>query len=234
LLDEADFRVLIVMFGMDGSGKTLMAKLVAAKLRSRGKKVRIIWLKSVHTIAYLMSLVLMRAGSWETIVNPRGHTVRRLRIPRHAKKVWLFIEFAGLLPSLFAKVYVPTMLRYEIVADRFLMDTIVSIAIRIGDQSFPDCFLSKVLMSLIPRRSLLIHLDVDVQDVLYRRPHIEYTHTEIRQQIAWYSMLARRLSAHSIDTSSADVRETFIAISNLISSAVTRQSSLPLTNMRVP
>ena len=51
---------LIVITGIDGSGKTTIARLLTKQLRSEDIKTRYVWIKSLHTLAYLLSRVFVR------------------------------------------------------------------------------------------------------------------------------------------------------------------------------
>ena len=45
---------LISIYGLDGAGKTTQVNLLAKELRKLGFKTKIVWIKSSHTLAFLL------------------------------------------------------------------------------------------------------------------------------------------------------------------------------------
>jgi len=121
-------------------GKTTIANLLVKHLRSKGCKTKYVWIKSLHTLAYLI-------------------------------------------------------------------DTIVSIAMRAKNSLFVKSFLGKLLLRMIPKEAVIIYLDVDLRTLSKRRPDIEYTADEVQYQIALYRLLAEKMREYFIDTTMSSIKD---------------------------
>lgn len=209
---------LIIVTGVDGSGKTTTARFLVKYLKSNGCKTRYVWIKSLHTLAFLISRVFESLGWHRVIQNPNRVTISRFELPDSAShhKIWPFIEFISVLPWIILRIHLPLFLGFTIVADRYLIDTIVSISIGVRDPLFMNSFLGKLLLRMIPKEAIIIHLDVDLINILNRKPNIEYTNQEIMRQITLYRLLAKGIGAYSINTAILNAKETTVLVLDLI------------------
>ena len=144
---------LIVITGFDGSGKTTIAKLLVKSLKSKGYRTKYVWIKSLHTLAYLISRIFESQGWHRLVKNPNEIVVSRFELPRSrlAEKIWPTIEFISVLPWIIFKVNLAILFGFTIVADRYIIDTIVSIAMRAQNSFFVESFLGKLLLRMIPK-----------------------------------------------------------------------------------
>jgi len=209
---------LVVLYGPDGVGKSTHVEILMDILRSRGYKVRIVWLRGPHTLAFLLSKMLMKAGRKRSIVNPAGRvkTLPLIGSNRIGKQVWAFIEFISVLPLILIKVIIPLKLGYIIVADRYVFDVIISTSFYIDDLSFVDHRLAKLLKKLIPPDSLLIHLDTDYNTLRQRRGDSVEAQVFIDFQKRGYERLSEGYETHYIDTSKLTIDETSKAILKIV------------------
>jgi len=206
---------LVAITGIDGSGKTTIAGCLIKHLTSKGYRTKYVWIKSLHSFAYLLSNFLKLLLGPQVTANPNKVDVERFDHSRY-NHFWPFIELISILPLLVFKVYLPILLGYVIVSDRCLIDTVITISTRIGDPSFVNSRTGKILLRLMPKGAIVIHFDVDLNSVLKRKPDIEYTLDEIEFQILLYRLLARATGAHTVKTSELSVNETLKATLNAI------------------
>lgn len=201
---------LVVITGVDGSGKTTIAKLLTEHLKTRGCMVRQVWIKSLHTLAYLISMFFQLVKRGHFIKNPNKIVITRFQSTdyKFLSKVWPFIEFVSVLPWILLKVYFPVFFGFIIIADRYVTDTVVMISTSVKDEAFVDSFLGRLLLKMIPKGTIIIHLDIDLDTVLRRRLDIEYTIPEIENQIMLYRTLADKVGAYTINTAKLGVEET--------------------------
>jgi len=54
---------MITLTGIDGSGKTVIARAIATLLLKRKLKVKVLWIKSLHTLAYLTYCFFKKHGA---------------------------------------------------------------------------------------------------------------------------------------------------------------------------
>src|SRR5207247_1165778 len=86
---------------------------------------------------------------------------------------------------------------------------IVAIAYTLGDASFDTSREAKLMLAMIPRNSVLIHLDSDYEEITKRRGVYSDPPDFVRFQRVMYERLSRRLRAAKIDTTTEPVEETF-------------------------
>jgi len=201
---------LVMITGIDGSGKTTISKLLVKHLRLRRYRVNYVWIKSLHSMAYLIYRLFRNITNEKFILNPNRIIVPRFD-PTDYKgfsKLWLSLEFFSVLPWILLKVYLPIFLGFVVVADRYVIDTIVTLSVRVRELYFVNSFIGRLLLRMIPKETIIIHLDVDLDIVLRRRYDIEYTLREIENQILLYRKLAKRVGAYNINTAKLSIEET--------------------------
>lgn len=206
----------ILITGVDGSGKSTLARGLRDHLRTKGHKLKYVWIKSLHTLAYVLAQANL-FGRYRLVANPNGVKIRRFE-PAY-RRLWAVIEVLSVLPLLFFKIYVPQLFNFTIIADRNVIDTVVTIAVRTQNPGFADSYLGRLLLALMPKRRVVIHLDLDIATLLERRWDIEYTRDELEYQLGLYRRIAAEVGAHTYDTSQLNSDETFNAAVTVIEEA---------------
>jgi hypothetical protein len=95
-----------------------------------------------------------------------------------------------------------------LIAERFLVDSVVSIAYTLNDEKFYPSFMAELMLRLIPKNSLLVHLDTDYEEILERRGSMADPQDFANFQRLLYNRLSRILGAISIDTSQQSIEHT--------------------------
>jgi hypothetical protein len=170
-----------------------------------GFKVRRVWIRGRHSLAFLVSQTLLRLGYRYTLPQagaPGGRILDSRRLP--AKWVWSLIEFASVVPIVIGRVYVPLAFGYRVISERSVVDTVVYNDYFIGG-SFSRY--SRILLHMIPRGSLIVHFDASRDVVMSRRKDDILTEEFIDYQLEKYKAYSRRLHALSVDTSVESVDE---------------------------
>ena len=204
----------IGLIGPDGVGKSTHAEIIVRQISSEGLKVRKVWVRGPHTLSFFLSFILVEAGLFKEIINPfgLGRKVPQLGFHPLIKQVWAFIEFLSVLPIIIFKVVLPLRAGYIVVADRYVMDTIITIAYHINDITFTNSKLARSLICLLPRNSLLFHLDADYSSLTTRRGRLVEPLEFIEFQKEGYESLGNIVSSHYIDTSNQSKEETSASI----------------------
>ena len=163
-LGKGEFRLLgtiISLFGSDCVGKTTHARLLILRLVRKGYKVKGVWIKNNHTVAYLVILMLKSISKRSVVVLPSNAILTNvLAQSRLGKKLWLWIDFIGVVVKLIFSVYMFKLLGHVIVADRYLPDTIVSMVVTLNDPKVMKSLPIKFIVSRIMRdRTNLVMLD---------------------------------------------------------------------------
>ena len=223
------FPKVVAFFGPDGAGKTTQATLLVDFLESEGFRVKKAWVRSTHTIAYLVWWIFyklnlcedrsgflnkMRAGFAVSYLNESEYgAVSPITMSppvlkgRLSKLLWSLIEILGILPVVVFQVYLPLLTGRVVVAERFLADSIASIAYFLGDVDFDKTWQAFLLIKLIPRGTTFVFVDADYDTIKSRRSTVagprEYT--EFHRRL--YFKLASRLHAVRIDMSSNSIEK---------------------------
>jgi hypothetical protein len=165
-------------------------------------------------------MILVKAGHTRNITNPYGRvkTLPIVSSDKLSKQIWALTEFFSVLPLLFIKVILPIEQGYFIVADRYVLDTIVSIAYYLNDQDFIKHRIAGVLLKFIPQKGVLIHLDADYDALVARRGKLVEPRSFIDFQKAVYARLCQSIPSYYIDTSKLTIDETSKAIFSMLRS----------------
>lgn len=207
---------LISFFGPDGAGKSTHVELLVNHFQSNKTKVRKVWIRSPHTLAYLLSRFFVKIGFYRVVSNPFG---RRAKIPavhtsRFFRCFWSMIELVSVLPLILFRVYIPLFLGYTLIAERYLVDTVVTIAYFLSDLGFLQSRTAKLLLCFIPKNTVFIHLDSDYSTIMKRRSRMVEPYDFIKFQRMGYKMIENSVGAMFIDTSNISVEQTSKRIMN--------------------
>ncbi len=201
----------IIFFGPDGSGKTTQANMLISELNLKGIRNKKLWLRSLHTLAFLISKASMHILRLDNIYQLRtkysNHAVFRI--------IWYGIEFVSILPLILAKFYLPLLQGYVVVAERFVIDWIVSIAYATNNPSIVDSWFASLVLYFIPKHSVLVFIDADYTSILSRRG-AEDSFESIEFQRTCYMKFAHKLHAFRVDSSDKSIREVFAQIMDFV------------------
>lgn len=205
--------LIIVFFGPDGAGKTEHARRIAQYLRAHGYKVRQAWIRGQHSLAFLLALIFIRLGYYETVRFSDGTSekVFDIRFLPALKPIWGMIESCSIMPWILWRVYLPRLFGYTVVLDRFVIDSVVYLSYRLGT-GFLSSFLALVLLRFIPQDALLFHFDAE-ENVLKRRIVKDIVTVDfLLFQKKMYQVFAQNMGAKTIDTSKNSILDTFQGI----------------------
>lgn len=130
---------------------------------------------------------------------PAVHLNRPLRV------FWSTVEFISVVPLIALRVFVPLFPGYALVAERYVVDTTVSIAYFVDDIGFLHSRTAMLLLSFIPRNTLFIHLDSDYLEIARRRSLIVEPRDFIEFQREAYKIMESYVKAILINTSDAGI-----------------------------
>jgi len=192
--------VIMYFFGPDGSGKSTLTKAFARKVRERGYKIKLSWMRGSHTFTFLMAKILSRFDFFKGSENPYYN----IRIPKKLKRLWQFLEFLGALPIILGGFLIPSHMGDWIMADRYTLDLAVWICLTTRDHSFIGKFEAKVLIMLAKRTSTKFYVTANLEELKRRTEKLWFP----REQLSLYDKLAETVDAHIIDTTNKSVDES--------------------------
>lgn len=212
--------VLISIFGPDGVGKSTQTRMLAKSLLDRGINVRLVWIKSYHTLAFLIYRLFVKLSPRSIIFNPDGAVIRINAICNNSigRMIWSWIEFLSLLPVVIIRVYIPLWNGCVVIADRYIVDSIVSIAYALNEPNFASTLLAKIMLFFIPKNSLLIHLDSDYDEIERRRGGKADSQELIVFQRSMYNDISKIIGAVKINTAEENIEDTALIIRDYFNS----------------
>lgn len=232
-MKSKSFPSFIHFFGPDGSGKSTHVDILVGVLRERGIKAEKCWVRAHHTIAFVLWRLFVTIGFYRVVVNPFGIATKIPAVDRSRllQFFWSIIELIGVIPLVLRVRYSLWMGR-TMVAERYLLDTVTTIAYFLNDLNFLYSRTSRLLLRFLPKDAVFILLDSDYETIFQRRaPFFNTKATKsckkeygaiprssveprvfIDFQRKAYELLAASFDTLMIDTSKHNVEETSKAI----------------------
>jgi len=204
-------RKIIVLMGLDGSGKTLQANMLAEWLAARGEKAEVVWMRGES----YMTAPLIRIGKavlggpreekrGEGIADPdsyRKYTRSKQSMFRNPllRSIWRsttlidhYISFRRAVGRLKRDVT-------TVILDRYVYDSMIDIDSAFGSEGREALrLLGSVFFRLFPRPDKVLLLDLPPEESMKRKddiPSIEYL--ESRRPV--YHIIAEHVGASTVD-----------------------------------
>ncbi len=195
---------LICLTGIDGSGKTTLAKGLAQSLQEEGIEARYVYARYapllLRPLMRLGECIFLRGHDPETDYAGYSRTKREVTGQRRfLSLVYQTILMADYFLQILIKVWWPMLQGQSVVCDRYVYDTMVNdLALDFNhSQRSIDAILDG-WMRFVPRPGLVVLVDVP-EEVAFRRKHdipsIEY----VRERRPLYQYMARKLRMLTLD-----------------------------------
>lgn len=113
-----------------------------------------------------------------------------------------------MIPVILHNIYLPLSMGKIVVAERYILDAIVSIAYFIGRTEWLKDFLCGLMFRFIPRRTIFIYLNCPYTEIRRRRGKESEKEHYYRFQQILYNILSKRVGAYEIDTSTRTIGDT--------------------------
>ena len=152
-------------------------------------------MRGEHTFAYLLSLLFSKMDASVDSNNP--HSMVPIQISR--SRLWRLLEIVSTFPVILIRYLLPSSLGFWVVADRFVPDFIVWLALANEDKLFMDDFISSFLLKLTMRARSKVYVTAELKDLLQRRR--SENPNFIKRQLRLYDELAALLGAYILNTS---------------------------------
>ncbi len=197
---------MICFFGPDGAGKTTHAELTSLYLKKKGYRIWRASIKQHHTISYLLLKLLSSGDPSRQTISYHGFGGR---LKQKIKTPWKILELISLFPVLYCRVFLPLLMGYIVICDRYLPDTIVTLSYFLGDPKLISGTSAKLLSALIPKGTLLFYMNANTEVVLQRKRDEPLTSDLVEYYKRGYEILIKRfgLKPMTINTSTSRVAD---------------------------
>jgi len=222
--------ILVYLLGPEGAGKTTQIQHLLPLLKSNGFRVKVIYIRSDHLVLYLLKLLLIKMGRCKDYPYLDGTVVRApdAQVLKKIGKFWLFMQIPMSLILTFFRVYIPLKLGYVVIAERYLLDTIID---TLGMSKWMGLTHSRIpslvmrcLLHFMPKKSLIIHLYADY-NTLRKRYHLRGTPVEplqwIKFQLTLDKIFCKVFNAYTIKTDEENPVDVFRRIVHVLNSYCT-------------
>jgi dTMP kinase len=193
--DKVMYKVVIVS-GIDGSGKTTQIKLLERYLRHRGFKVKRIWFRWVAFVSYpILALCRILGYTKWRVIERSGvrYAERRFYLNKTLARLWPWFYAVDVLIHTIFKIFIWISLGYIILIDRFIPDILIDLMYETKDYQIPRRLVGRLLISLIPKKSRLIIIDVN-ENTAYNRKHDIPNINYLKERRRLYLYIAKTLS----------------------------------------
>jgi len=200
--------VITCFFGPDGAGKSTLAKKFAWEIHERGHKTKLSWMRGSHTFNSLMARILSKFNCFKGSENPYYN----IKIPRNFKRLWQFLEFFSALPVIIGNFSIPSLIGYQVLADRYTLDLAVWICLTTRDYSFLQRFEARLLIILARKTNAKFYVTANIEELKRRNRELWFP----EEQLLLYGKLAESVGAHTIDTTNKSIDESFQEVVKLL------------------
>ena len=186
----------LAICGIDGSGKTTQVILLEKYLRRRGLRTKRVWFRWTAFLSYpfLALCRLLGYTKWKTISKSNvRYAERRFYMNKALARLWPWLFALDTLLYSILQIKARRILGYTILCDRFIPDIIVDLMCETKDYQLLKRLASRMLLSLIPKDSRLIVLDV-AEDIAYNRKHDIPSINYLKERRKLYLTLAKALN----------------------------------------
>lgn len=192
---------IIAICGIDGSGKTTQVKLLKKYLRKNGFRVKCVWLRwtALFSYPFLALCRLLGYTKWKTIRRSNvRYAERRFYMNRALARLWPWFFTLDTLIYLILRIEVWRIFGFIVLCDRFVLDILVDLMCETKDYRLPERLVGRLLLSLIPKNSKLIIIDV-AENTAYHRKHDIPSIGYLKERRGLYLALAKTLRIHVIN-----------------------------------
>jgi len=160
---------LIVFSGIDGAGKSTQINYLIEMLRSKGKRVKYLWVRGGYAGPLSSVKVFLKKILGPNIV-PSGRTEARAKAfqNRTIQKAFIFLAILDLIVIYCIYVRVLNVFNIVVVADRYLIDSKIDFKLNYPNVKFTDWYIWRILTRLLPSPEKHLVLTISVNESIRR------------------------------------------------------------------
>lgn len=219
-------RTLICFTGIDGAGKTTLAKRLVNLLGEHGIKSRYVY-GAYETFVLRLFLIIVRA-IWlrrkNAFADYAGYygSIKRLSRNRLLATGYQVLTLLEYFLQILLKVTVPLMLGKKIVCDRYVYDVMTDLAVNLGYSDGKFKKMLKRVLFLCPNPDLIFSVDVPEQ-IAYERKSDVPSRDYLSQRKKFYLIAAEQYRMISLD-GTRDIRDLEALMKDLVTHILPRET----------
>ena len=188
----------IIFCGLDGSGKTTQAKKLLIYLESKKISSKYVWLRYPNFFSLPIAgfLRLFGVSGYPIPEEKKSQGLDDLSTHKNLKKLWIWSLYNDFKFVCWKKLLRPIKNKKILILDRFVIDTVVELAINTDQEDNFDS-ISKKFFKFIPNNSVIFFLDIDPK-ISYERNHEEDLIT-LQKKRKIYQKICKSLNISIID-----------------------------------
>lgn len=184
---------------MDGSGKTTQTQLLLKNLHRRKIRCRYSHSRFGHFVSIPL-LVFARLAKLTEVERVGGknlgyHYFERLGPVARLYPLTFLIDT---IISYAVKIYLPLLLGFVVVSDRFVSDALVDLSVSTKFENIEKSMLGRLYLRLVPKRTITFFLKVRYETLKERRADVFQDKT-IGKRVSTYDRLIPHLGVHVLD-----------------------------------
>ena len=152
---------LIVLSGIDSSGKTTQIKKIKKYLLEKNKKVIVIWSRGGYTPIFNAIKLLLRKIIPNSIPEP-GESKQRNKTfsKKWVRSIWINMALFDMILLYIFYFRILKIFNYNIIADRYLWDTFIDFKMKFHNYSFNMNIFWKFLLLFSPKSDFSFILNI--------------------------------------------------------------------------
>jgi thymidylate kinase len=186
---------LITFMGIDGSGKTTLTKILMSLLRSNGIKAKYVW--GAYDVIMLRPLVLLlKLFSHGKTIKSSKSAKFQASMRRNPRRGIVGFIYRSLVLfeyqiEILTKIRIPLMNGTNIICDRYVIDTVINLAVNLNYSQEEFAQLYAKLGDMCPKPDITFFVDTPVEVAFSRKddiPSIDY----LRKRRRLYIIAAKK------------------------------------------
>ena len=191
----------ICLVGVDGCGKSTLARILQRELAARGIRSRVVWLRMNYFLTRPVLLYCRLAGlTRRPVVAGQRISIHEFQRSPLVAKVVQYLHWLDTALAYFFKAFLPMRLRGEtIICDRFVYDVLIDFIVESGNPGLHRNLIHRLLFGLLPRRAKLVLIKADREVIIARRPDVLATDPHFDARFAEYATIDRQYGLPVVD-----------------------------------
>ncbi|MDH5644421.1 MAG: hypothetical protein OEZ01_00345 [Candidatus Heimdallarchaeota archaeon] len=194
---------LIVLTGVDGSGKTTLIKRVSSQLQQQDVRLQIVWcgFRPFLTLPIIRIAKLIMLRRHDKFADYKGHREARNRGMKRAKfanGVLLFILMLDYYPVIFVRVIIPVLMGRTVICDRYYFDILLYYSVITNQKTEYLSELVQKLSFLFPNPELCFFIKITPEEAIRRKEDVPSTEY-IAERIMYYEQMLKVVDCRCLD-----------------------------------